>query len=232
MNIALLTAGGIGSRMQQEIPKQFLHVQNKPILIYTLESFQHHPSIDAILIVGLEGWVDIIWAYAKQYNITKLKWVVTGGETGQDSIRNGLYELKKHCKESDIIIIHDGNRSLVSKDIISDSLAVQKKYGNAVAVIPCVEVVFKSEDGISSVTNISRDQLMRTQTPHSYTLGKLLWAHEQSIQHNIKNAVASCDLMCSLGEKTYFSKGSERNIKITTPEDIEIFISLLNTRKE
>ena len=99
MNIALLTAGGVGNRMHQEIPKQFLHVQNKPILIYTLESFQQHPSIDAIIVVGLEGWMDIIWAYAKQYNITKLKWVVAGGKTGQDSIKNGLNELKNHCKE-------------------------------------------------------------------------------------------------------------------------------------
>jgi 2-C-methyl-D-erythritol 4-phosphate cytidylyltransferase len=232
MNIALLTAGGTGSRMQQDIPKQFIHIQNKPILIYTLEAFQNHPSIDAIIVVGLEGWIDIIWAYSKQYNITKLKWIVVGGETNQDSIINGINELKKHCKGSDIVTIHDGNRSLVSQDIISDSLATQKKYGSAVAVIPCVEVVFKSEDGISSETNIPRDQLLRTQTPHSYTLEKLLWAHEQSVQCNIKNTVASCDLMCRLGEKVYFSKGSERNIKITTLEDIDIFTSLLNAKKE
>lgn len=232
MNIALLTAGGVGSRTHQDIPKQFLHVQNKPILIYTLESFQRHPSIDAIIVVGLEGWIDIIWAYAKQYNITKLKWVVTGGETGHDSIKNGLSELKRHCKESDIIMIHDGNRSLVSQDIISDNLAIQKKYGSAVAAIPCVEVVFRSDDGISSVTSIPRDQLLRTQTPHSYTLGKLFWAHEESIYRNIKNPAASCDLMCLLGERVYFSKGSEKNIKITTIEDIEIFTALLNTSKE
>jgi 2-C-methyl-D-erythritol 4-phosphate cytidylyltransferase len=232
MNIALLTAGGTGSRMQQDIPKQFIHIQNKPILIYTLEAFQNHPSIDAIIAVGLEGWLDIIWAYAKQYNITKLKWIVVGGETNQDSIINGINELKKYCKESDIVTIHDGNRSLVSQYIISDSLATQKRYGSAVAVIPCVEVVFKSEDGISSLTNIPRDQLLRTQTPHSYTLGKLLWAHKQSIHRNIKNTVASCDLMCRLGEKVYFSKGSERNIKITTLEDIDIFTSLLNAKKE
>ena len=231
-NIALLTAGGSGTRMHQDIPKQFLHVQNKPILIYTLEAFQNHPSIDAIIVVGLDGWGDIIKAYAKQYSITKLKWVVSGGKTGQDSIRNGIEELKKHYKESDTILIHDGNRPLISQEIISDSLAKQKEYGNAVAAIPCVEVVFKSHDGISSTTNIPRDQLLRTQTPHTYTLGKLIWAYKEKEIQNIQNTVASCDLMCALGESTYFSKGSERNIKITTIEDIEIFTSLLNSKKE
>jgi 2-C-methyl-D-erythritol 4-phosphate cytidylyltransferase len=232
MNIALLTAGGSGSRMHQDIPKQFLHVQNKPILIYTMEAFQKHPNIDTIIVVGLEGWIDIIWAYAKQYNVTKLKWVVKGGVTGQDSICNGLKELSKHYDDSDIIMVHDGNRALVSQEIISDSFAKQKEYGSAVAVTPCVEVVFKSEDGVSSKTNIRRDQLLRSQTPHTYTLGKLIWAHKEATVRHIKNTVASCDLMCMLGERVYFSKGSERNIKITTVEDIEIFTSLLNSKKE
>jgi len=232
MNIALLIAGGVGSRMHQDIPKQFLHVQNKPVLIYTLEAFQNHPSIDGIVVVGLEGWLDIIWAYARQYNITKLKYVVVGGETGQESIRNGINMIKEHYADSDIVLIHDGTRPLISQDIISDNLAVQKKYGNAVVAIPCVEAVFESDDRISSQVNVQRDKLLRTQTPQTYPLHKLLWAHEERIQRNIQHAVATCDLMCFLGEKVYFSKGSEKNIKITTVEDIEIFRALLNTDKE
>lgn len=232
MNIALLTAGGTGTRMHQDIPKQFLHVKNKPILIYTLEAFEAHPSIDAIIVVGLERWIDIIWAYAKQFNISKLKWVVPGGNTGQESIHNGLMELKKHCKPLDVVMIHDGNRPMISQDIISDSLVKQKEFGSAVAVIPCVEVVFRSKDGFSSTVNIPRSELLRTQTPHSYTLEKLIWAHEEAERQNIHDAVASCDLMCRLGEKVYFSKGSERNLKITTVEDIDIFTSLLSAKKE
>ena len=232
MNIALLTAGGTGTRMHQDIPKQFLHVRNKPILIYTLEAFEKHPSIDAIIVVGLERWIDIIWAYAKQFNISKLKWVVAGGATGHESIHNGIKELARHCSESDIVMVHDGNRPMISQDIISDSLAKQKEFGSAVAVIPCVEVVFESEDGHSSVVNIPRDKLLRTQTPHTYTLGKLNWAHDQAKALGINNTVASCDLMCRLGETVYFSKGSERNLKITTVEDIEIFTSLLDYKKE
>ena len=232
MNIALLTAGGTGTRMHQDIPKQFLHVRNKPILIYTLEVFEKHPSIDAIIVVGLERWIDIIWAYAKQFNISKLKWVVPGGATGHESIHNGIMELARHCSETDIVMVHDGNRPMISQDIISDSLAKQKEFGSAVAVIPCVEVVFESEDGHSSVVNIPRDKLLRTQTPHTYTLGKLNWAHDQAKAQGIANTVASCDLMCRLGETVYFSKGSERNLKITTVEDIEIFTSLLDYKKE
>ena len=190
MNIVLLTAGGTGSRMHQDIPKQFLHVRNKPILIYTLEAFERHPSIDAIIVVGLERWIDIIWAYAKQFNITKLKWVVPGGSTGHKSIHNGLLELKKHCKLSDIVMVHDGNRPMIGQDVISDSLAKQKEYGSSVAVIPCVEVVFESEDRISSTVNIPRDKLLRTQTPHTYSLEKLLWAHEESCRLGITNTVA------------------------------------------
>lgn len=232
MNIALLTASGVGARMHQDIPKQFLHVQNKPILIYTLEAFERHPSIDAIIVVGLHGWLDIIWAYARQYNISKLKWVVAGGDTGHQSIYNGLKELQKYCSEQDVVLVHDGNRPMITQDIISDSLATQQKFGSAVAVIPCVEVVFKSSDAISSRTSIPRDELLRTQTPHTYTLGKLLWAHQAAIDLGITNTVASCDLMARLGEVVYFSKGSERNLKITTVEDIEIFTSLLTYKKE
>jgi 2-C-methyl-D-erythritol 4-phosphate cytidylyltransferase len=149
--IALLTAGGIGSRMQQDIPKQFLHVNNKPIIIYTLEAFQNNPNIDSIIIAVLQDWDNILWAYAKQYKITKLKWVVTGGATGQESIHNCLVKLEEEGIDTNTpIMIHDGNRPMISQDIIADSIATFKKYGSAVAAIPCVEVVFKSTNKISS----------------------------------------------------------------------------------
>jgi 2-C-methyl-D-erythritol 4-phosphate cytidylyltransferase len=232
MNIALLTAAGSGTRTHQDIPKQFLHVDNKPIIIYTLEAFQKHPSIDAIIVVGLQGWVDILWAYAKQFNITKLKWLVPGGDTGQESIRNGLEALKQHCSEDDVVLIHDGNRPLVSQDVLTDSLVKLKEYGSSVAVIPCTEAVFRSDDTFSSEISIPREQLYRTQTPHAYKLSKLLWAHEQASIKNITNTAATCTLMNALGEKIYFSAGSEKNIKITTTEDIEIFKALLNAKND
>lgn len=232
MNIALLTAAGTGTRMHQDIPKQFIHVDNKPIIIHTMEAFQKHPSIDEIIVVTLESWTEVLKAYANQFNITKLKWVVPGGETGQDSIRNGLNKLKEVHDEDVVVLVHDGNRPLVTTEIISDSLATFAKYGNAVAVIPCTEVVFESEDGISSVVSTEREKLFRTQTPHTYRLDDLLWAHEEAKKRGIKGTAASCMLMKELGVETYFSKGSEENLKITTLDDLKIFKALLSTRQE
>ena len=230
--IALLTAAGIGSRTNQDIPKQFFHIDNKPLIIYTMEAFQKHPNVDEILVVCLDGWHEILKAYAKQFNITKLKYVVSGGGTGQESIYNGLNELEKYCDKDDIVIVHDGNRALVSNEIISGALSTFYQFGSAVVAIPTTEVVFVSEDKIQSREEISRDKLVRTQTPHIYTLGKLLWAHEEAKKRNLPSTAASCSLMKELGETVYFSKGTEKNIKITTLDDLEIFKAILNSEKE
>ncbi|HRR75778.1 MAG: 2-C-methyl-D-erythritol 4-phosphate cytidylyltransferase [Ruminococcus sp.] len=233
MTVALLTAAGSGTRMKQDIPKQFIHVENKPIIIHTMEAFQNHPAVDAIIVVTIPSWIDVVKAYAKQFNITKLRWVVPGGATGQESILNGLKTLEAELDPEDIVMVHDGNRCMVSSEIISNSLATFKKHGSAVAAIPCVEAVFRSsDDGISSTVSIPREQLFRTQTPHTYTLGKLLWAHDEAKKRNITETAASCTLMQSLGEVVYFSQGSEENLKITTVDDIMIFKALLNTKKD
>ncbi len=233
MVVALLTAAGTGSRMGQDIPKQFIHVDNKPLIVHTMEAFQRHPGIDAIMVVTLTSWMSVLKAYASQFNITKLRWVVPGGATGQESINNGLQALAKELSEDDIVMVHDGNRCLVSSEIISNSLAVFEQRGSAVAAIPCVEAVFRSDnEGISSNVSIPREQLVRTQTPHTYTLGKLLWAHAEAERLGIKSTAASCTLMQQLGETVYFSKGSEENLKITTVDDMMIFEALLHTKKD
>ena len=211
-----------------------MHVENKPLIIHTMEAFQRHPSIDSIVVVTLPAWTDVLKAYAAQFNITKLKLVVPGGATGQESIHNGLMAIKEEMTEDDtIVMIHDGNRCLVSSEIISDSLATFKAHGSAVAAIPCVEAVFRSSDnGLSSTLSIPREQLFRTQTPHTYKLKQLLWAHEEAQKRNITNTAASCTLMQQLGETVYFSKGSEENLKITTVDDMMIFKALLHTKKD
>ncbi|MBQ9686691.1 MAG: 2-C-methyl-D-erythritol 4-phosphate cytidylyltransferase [Oscillospiraceae bacterium] len=231
--VALLTAAGTGTRMGQDIPKQFMHVDNKPLIIHTMEAFQTHPAIDAIIVVTLSAWTAVVQAYANQFNITKLNWVVPGGATGQESINNGLLELAKHLSPDDIVMIHDGNRCMVSSEIISDSLATFHEKGSAVAAIPCVEAVFRSnDDGKSSDISIPREQLFRTQTPHTYSLEKLLWAHEEASKRGISNTAASCTLMQLLGETVFFSKGSETNLKITTVDDMLIYEALLHTKKQ
>ena len=230
MNVALLTAAGSGTRMQLNIPKQFIHVDDKPIIIYTMEAFQNHPSIDAIIVVTIDSWSDVLWAYAKQFGITKLKWVVPGGDSGQESIRKGLDVLKRELSDEDVVLVHDGNRPLVSSQIISDSLATFSKYGSAVAAIPCTEVVFESDDGLTSMVSTERERLLRTQTPHTYRIGDLYGAHLEAQSRGLTNMAASCMLMKELGRMTYFSKGSEENLKITTPEDLKIFKALLSMR--
>ena len=232
MNIALLTAAGTGTRMHQDIPKQFIHVDNKPVIIHTMEAFQQHPSIDAIVVVTLESWSEVLRAYAKQFNITKLKWVVSGGATGQESIRNGLEKIAEEMSPEDVVMVHDGNRPMISSEVISDSLATFARYGSAVAVIPCTEVVFESEDGISSKVSTPREKLFRTQTPHTYRVKELLDAHKKAEELGITNTAASCMLMKELGRETYFSRGSEENLKITTTEDLKIFKALLHTRQD
>ena len=232
MVVALLTAAGSGSRMGQEVPKQFLHVQDKPIIVYTMERFQANPQIEAIAVVTLPHWIDFVWAYARQFGISKLRWVVPGGETGQESIHNGLVAVAADCNpEVTTVMVHDGNRPMVDDDLIADSLAVYKEHGSAVAAIPCTEVVFKDAAGVSSLEQIPREELWRTQTPHTYSLAKLLWAHDESEKRGLKKTAASCQLMSMLGERTWFSKGSEKNLKLTTMDDMDIFKALLKNEK-
>lgn len=227
MNIALLTAAGVGNRMHLDIPKQFLCIEGKPVILYTMEAFQKHPQIDAIIVVTLRNWEETVHAYAKNYGIDKLKWIAIGGRTGQESIKNGVNELAKYCDKNDVVMVHDGNRPFVSDEIISDSLATFQEYGSAVAAMPCVEAIFRSPNGKASNDSIPREQLFRTQTPHTYTLGKMLWAHERAEELGIENTTATCVLMQMLGERVYFSRGSDKNIKLTTQDDLDIFKAML-----
>lgn len=234
MNIAMIIAGGKGVRMNQDIPKQFLNIHDKPVIIYTMQAFQRHPEIDAILIVCLDGWQEILKAYAHQFNITKLRWVVAGGTNGQESIHNGLVELEKECVAEDLVLVHDGIRPNVSQEIISNSIAECRLHGSAITVIPCAEAMLlrEEENGTSAKSLISRDVLARTQTPQTFPLSKLLWAHEEAARCGITNSTASCTLMVELGQTVHFCPGSEKNIKITTTEDIEIFKALLMAGKD
>lgn len=230
-NLALIIAGGCGNRMKQDIPKQFLTVYERPVIIYTLEAFEKHPEIDAIAVVCIEGWEQVLWAYAKQFNINKLKYVVEGGKNGQDSIRNGIMELEKHYKKDDLVLIHDAIRPMVSAEIISDNIRVAREFGNAITAIPCAEAMLKTTDGQTSNDQFPRDQLKRTQTPQAFKIGDICNLHRKAIEKGIINSVASCTLKIEMGEEVFFSTGSEKNIKLTTVEDIEIFKALLQTKK-
>lgn len=230
-NIGLLIAGGSGNRMHQDIPKQFLTVNERPVIVYTLEAFEKHPEIDSIAVVCIEGWEQVLWAYAKQFNISKLKYVIPGGKNGQDSIRNGVFELEKHYSSENLVLIHDAIRPMVSAEIISDNIRVAREYGNAITVIPCAEAMMQTEDGLVSTGSYPRDNLKRTQTPQAFRLGDICDLHRKALEAGILNSVASCTLMIEMGKQVYFSTGSEKNVKLTTVEDIDIFKALLAAKR-
>lgn len=229
MNTAIILAGGKGIRMGQEIPKQFIDIYGKPVLFYTLESFENHPMIDAIEVVCVEGWEDAVWAYARKYNISKLRWVVSGGETGQESIRNGVYFLENICRDDDIVVIHDGIRPLVERSVLTDVIQVCRKKGNAVSSLPYNEQIFIKDDEESTIRYIPRETLRRVSTPQAYKYGKLLWAYRTAFEKKIGIYGSSYTntMFTELGERLYFAAGSDRNIKLTTQDDLELFKAYL-----
>ena len=234
MTVAVVIAGGVGHRMGHEIPKQFINVYDKPVLIYTLEGFQRHPQIDAIEVVCIDGWHDVLWAYAKQFGITKLKWVVSGGATGQESIRNGVYNLEGVCQDDDIVIIHDGIRPMVDEYVLSDVIVKCAQYGNAVTSMPYNEQIFVIDDEISTVKYIPRETLRRVSTPQAYQFKKLLWAYKEAFAKEIGIYCSSYTntMMVELGERLYFAAGSDKNIKLTTKDDLDTFKAYIASTKE
>lgn len=232
MNIAVITAGGHGSRTEQDIPKQFMGVYEKPLLIYTLENFQNHPEIDGIIVICLEGWQEVLRVYARQYHITKLNWIVSGGSDGQESIKNGIDVLKGICEEDDIILIHDGVRPFLPKEVITDAIVKTRKYGSGVSAIRCQETIVQTSDGVEGTGNIERSEVMRVQTPQACLFGKARWAYEEAEKRGIHGEVALNTLLLHLGEHVFFSFGSEKNIKITTVDDLDLFKALLRMKKE
>ena len=235
MNIALLTAGGTGNRMGQDIPKQFMCIDNKPVIIYTLQAFQHHPEIDAIAVVCIPGWEVVLQAYANQFNISKLKWIFKGGETNQGSIYNGIVGLRDvNCDLDSVILVHDGVRPLVSPQIISENIATCKKYGYAVTGLVCKEAIMEKVGDTVGGIEIPRERLISTQTPHTYRLKSLLEIHTKAKENNVKDTVASCTLFSILGVKEqYLVEGSEKNgLKLTRPQDVEIFKAMIHSTPE
>ena len=234
MTYAIIIAGGSGARMGQDIPKQFINVYDKPVLIYTLERFQKHPMIDAIEVVCIDGWHDVVWAYAKQFNINKLKWIVPGGKTGQESIRNGVYYLEDTASQEDIIVIHDGIRPLVDEMVLTDVIIKAQKYGNAVTSLPYNEQIFVVDDDVSTTKFIPRETLRRVSTPQAYRFdlldAKYHEAYEKEI--GIYGSHYTNTMMVELGERLYFAAGSDKNIKLTTKDDLELFKAYLNSDKD
>lgn len=228
-NIALIIAGGVGSRMGLEIPKQFVNINNKPVIIYTLEAFEKLPQIDAIEIVCIKGWEETLKDYLKKFNITKVKWIVEGGNSGQESIRNGIFNLEDKISPEDNVIIHDGVRPMLDEEIILDVIAKCNLYGNGISSMPYNEQIFLKDDEESTTQYIPRETLRRMVTPQAYKFSLIDNAYHEAFEKQIGISGSSYanTMMVELGHKLYFAAGSDKNIKLTTPDNLLIFKAML-----
>lgn len=222
MVTAVVFAGGVGARMKSvEIPKQFLEVDGKPIIIRTLENFQDHSEVDNIVISCLETWIDKLKEQVKKYNITKVLRIVPGGENGHGSIHNGLIAAKEYAvNDDDIVLICDGVRPLLSEKLISDCISTARKHETAVPVTRSIDSVLESKDGQTCNHSLPRSEMFITQAPQGYTMRKIMWAHNEAEKRGIINPISSSELLIELGEKVQIFIGDRDNIKVTTPEDM------------
>lgn len=227
MNTAIILAGGVGSRMGVDRPKQFLMVQDKPIISYCLDIFQKHSEIDSIVIVVSEQWQDFTEEYVQKYGVTKVKGYALAGQSRQHSIYNGLKCIDKNVPDTDIVIVHDAARPLVSDQIISDCIKGATDYDGAMPVISVKDTVYQSKDGQEIGCLLKRSELFAGQAPESFKFRKYFDIHNQVTDEEIGATAGSSEIAYRHGMEVRMVKGSERNLKITTIEDLETFETIL-----
>lgn len=223
MNIALILAGGVGSRSGLNIPKQFYEVNNKPVIVYTMEKFQKAQSIDRIYVVCDDVWKSEVLSYKQKFSITKLCDTFSCGDTGLKSVYSGLCGIK--CSDDDFVLIHDAVRPFIDVDVIENNIEIAKKNGMAMSAVDCVETLVFAEDGCYAEKIIPRDGLKRIQTPQTFRYCDIKKLFDNTDLDNCKEPSAFA-LWMSVGKAIYCSKGNEKNIKLTYPEDIEYFTKL------
>lgn len=232
-HIAIILAGGVGSRIGGLIPKQFLPLNDKPVIIHTIENFQKNKSIDEIIIVCHKEWIPYMQDLLNEYEITKVVRIIEGGETGHDSTRNGIFSLRQSLSADDFVIIHDAARPILPQAAIDEMLRIAHEKGNASLAIPCYETIIYTNDGLQGDKQLDRQTIMRIQTPQTYKYGEILELYERAEKEN-KHDFIYADLVFIHYKKTiYFSKGFTNNIKITKREDFPLCKALMNfTEKE
>lgn len=232
MNIAVIFAGGTGRRMHTTSrPKQFLEYQGKPIIIYTLELFDNHPMIDEIVVACVEEWIPFLEKMLKKFEINKVCQIVPGGETGQDSIYQGLVAAKEISQnDEDIVLIHDGVRPLITEQTISDNIEMVKKEGSCITCVPATEtfIVTQENGGLEIPT---RANSLIARAPQSFYLKDILAAHEQSRAEGKNDFIDSCSMMHYYGHKLSKVIGPMENIKITTPTDYFVFKAMVEVHE-
>ncbi len=222
MVTAMLFAGGSGIRMKStDLPKQFLEVGGKPIIIHTMEHFSFHPLVDNIVVACKSDWIDYLCDLVKKYNIHKVRSIVPGGETGFASIHNGVVATAEFSHDpEDIILICDGVRPMLSEELITNCINETKLYKSAIPVTPSIDSLLFSTDGKTCSKSYERSSMYITQAPQGYTMERILWAHDEAYKRGITNPVSSGELFIELGESVHIFQGERFNIKVTTPEDL------------
>ena len=232
MNIAVILAGGSGSRMGiVDKPKQFIDVYGKPIIIHTLEVFDNHPEIDTIAVVCLSEWMDDLRILLRRYEINKVKWLVEGGETRQLSVYHAVKTLSQECADDDIIVVHDSVRPLVTHKIISSNIAAAKQYGAVDTVVPSADTIVRSVDGVTIREVPLRKELYLGQTPQSFRLSLLRRAHEKAKAENNLNSTDDCQLVLELEEEVHLVQGEKLNFKITSFDDLLLLKAIIKLGK-
>lgn len=234
MNIGVIFAGGVGSRMHsKDRPKQFLEMYNKPIIVHTLEYFENHPMIDAIVVVCIKDWIPYLEKLLYKFRIDKVKKIVPGGETGQLSIYNGLRAAKEIAgEEKSIVLIHDGVRPLISENLITNNIETVMKHGSAITTAKVKETILVVNEGKSSIDYVpSRNNSRVAKAPQSFWLDDILKAHEKSLEEGETNCIDSCTMMQKYGYDLYLIDGPSQNIKITTPEDFFTMRAILEAKE-
>lgn len=233
MNIAVILAGGVGKRVGAGIPKQFIEILGKPVLAYTIETFNRHSDVDAILIVCVKPYVDYVWKLKEQYGFDKLVWVTEGGATFQESVMNGMNFLRDKVDRDDTVLFHFGASPFVTDDVISDVIRVCKEVGtNAISTTDyyLLSGEKKSKETVLASGNFSekyidRDTIAVMNSPHAFQYGFLVDMYQEAVETGVIKTVEphTTTLMYALGRRIYFSRGSQTNIKITTKDDLDLF---------
>jgi 2-C-methyl-D-erythritol 4-phosphate cytidylyltransferase len=232
MNIAVIFAGGRGDRLNQHSrPKQFFEFRGKPIVVYTIEVFQHIQEVDAIVVACLEDWIPYLRRQVKKYDLSKVVDIVPGGRKGQDSIYNGLVSAKQHFPEDSVVLIHDGVRPLAMEKTIIECIEVAKEKGNSIVCVPAMEtIVMKKADGSLEVPD--RDSVLMVRAPQCFVLKDVLEAHQKALAEGRHDFVDTCSMMNHYGYELHTIMGTSENIKITTPADYFMFKAIIEAREE
>lgn len=235
MNIGVIFAGGCGTRMNTKSkPKQFLDLKGKPIIIYTIELFDNHPQIDGIVVVCIESWIPYLKKMIRKFEITKVVRIVPGGNSGQESIYNGLCAAEDFTKEKNeqnsIVLIHDGVRPLITEETITANIAKVKECGSCITTVPAIEtVIVDNHDGTLAIPK--RSDCLMARAPQSFYLKEILGAHRRSQAEGKTDFVDSCSLMSHYGYKLGLVQGPMENIKITTPTDYFVLRAMLEVHE-